>query len=88
MEAPTDYVTDSVSYTSAGFIYVAAGCRGRDAGAPAGVTDLKAAIRYIRYNDGVDPGRCGPGIFLRHEWRRSQSALLEQPVTAKIMSHI
>ena len=30
MEAPTDYVTDSVSYTSAGFIYVAAGCRGRD----------------------------------------------------------
>ena len=64
MEAPTDYVTDSVSYTSAGFIYVAAGCRGRDAGAPAGVTDLKAAIRR-------DPGRCGPGIFLRHEWRRS-----------------
>ena len=56
MEAPTDYVTDSVSYTSAGFIYVAAGCRGRDAGAPAGVTDLKAAIRYIRYNDGVIPG--------------------------------
>ena len=56
MEAPTDYVTDSVSYTSAGFIYVATGCRGRDAGAPAGVTDLKAAIRYIRYNDGVIPG--------------------------------
>lgn len=38
-------------YTSQGFVYVHAGCRGRDDGAPAGVTDLKAAIRYIRYCD-------------------------------------
>ncbi len=37
-------------YTNEGIIYVHAGCRGRDAGAPSGVTDLKAAIRYIRYN--------------------------------------
>lgn len=50
--ALTEYksVTD---YTSQGFVYVHAGCRGRDAGAPAGVTDLKAAIRYIRYCDDV-----------------------------------
>lgn len=46
----TEYSSVS-EYTDAGFIYVHAGCRGRDAGAPAGVTDLKAAIRYIRYND-------------------------------------
>ena len=39
-------------YTDKGLVYVHAGCRGRDQGAPAGVTDLKAAIRYLRYNDG------------------------------------
>lgn len=49
-EALTDYTSVS-EYTSAGLIYVHAGCRGRDAGAPAGVTDLKAAIRYLRYSD-------------------------------------
>ena len=48
--ALTSY-TDVSSYTNAGFVYAHAGCRGRDAGAPAGVTDLKAAIRYIRYSD-------------------------------------
>ena len=48
MAAPTDYVNDASSYTKAGFIYVNAGCRGRNEGAPAGITDLKAAIRYIR----------------------------------------
>jgi hypothetical protein len=56
MDAPTDYVSSSSDYTKAGFIYVNAGCRGRDAGAPAGVTDLKAAVRYIRYNEGSIPG--------------------------------
>ena len=53
--ALTDY-TDVSDYTDQGFIYVHAGCRGRDDGAPAGVTDLKAAIRYIRYNSGVIAG--------------------------------
>ena len=48
--ALTDYTSVS-DYTSAGFVYVHAGCRGRDAGAPAGVTDLKAAVRYLRYPD-------------------------------------
>ena len=61
MNAPTDYSSSfgygSVSdYTGAGMIVAFAGCRGRDAGAPAGVTDLKAAIRYTRYNKGVIPG--------------------------------
>lgn len=56
MQAPTDYVSSAVSYTDAGFIYVNAGCRGRNEGAPAGVTDLKATVRYIRYNEGNIPG--------------------------------
>lgn len=56
MSAPSAYVSDAAQYTGAGFIYVKAGCRGRDDGAPAGVTDLKAAIRYIRYNNGIIPG--------------------------------
>jgi len=51
-QSPMTEYTSVSDYTSAGFIYVHAGCRGRDAGAPAGVTDLKAAIRYIRYNAG------------------------------------
>lgn len=54
--APTGYVSGSAKYTAAGFVYVSAGCRGKDVGAPAGVTDLKAAIRYIRKNLDVLPG--------------------------------
>ena len=54
-DALTDY-TDVSEYMSAGFVYAHAGCRGRDAGAPAGVTDLKAAVRYIRYCDEVLAG--------------------------------
>lgn len=51
-QAPMTEYTSVAEYTDAGFIYVHAGCRGRDAGAPAGVTDLKAAIRYLRYTSG------------------------------------
>lgn len=62
MSAPTGYNSAASAYTDAGFVYLAAGCRGRDSGAPAGVTDLKAAIRYIRYVDGQIPG-CTDRIF-------------------------
>ena len=55
MVAPTSY-TDVSTYTHQGFVYMYAGCRGRDAGVPAGVTDLKAAVRYIRYNKNIIPG--------------------------------
>lgn len=48
--------TSVTEYTDAGFVYVHAGCRGRDAGAPAGVTDLKAAVRYLRYSAETLPG--------------------------------
>ncbi len=50
MNPPTGYDSSTSSYTDAGFVYVYAGARGRNHGAPAGVTDFKAAIRYIRYN--------------------------------------
>jgi hypothetical protein len=68
MEAPTGYVNGVSSYTQAGFVYVGAGARGRangydesgnlvyDGGSPWGVTDLKAAIRYLRYNASALPG--------------------------------
>lgn len=60
--------TAAQPYLDAGFIYVHAGCRGRNngydkdgnlefsGGAPWGVTDLKAAIRYLRYNSAALPG--------------------------------
>ncbi len=56
MKAPTGYESGVESYTSQGFVYVYAGCRGREHGAPAGITDLKAAIRYIRYSSENIPG--------------------------------
>ena len=49
MAAPSDYSSTVATYTSAGYIYLWAGCRGRTHGAPLGVTDLKAATRYYRY---------------------------------------
>jgi hypothetical protein len=68
-KAPTAYSYNEVSsYLKAGYIYVAAGMRGKangydanknliySGGAPWGVTDLKAAVRYIRYNKSVLPG--------------------------------
>lgn len=54
--APTDYLNQAIVYTQRGYIYVTAGCRGIDEGAPYGVTDLKAAIRYLRYIDKDCPG--------------------------------
>ena len=55
-QAPLTEYTSFKDYTSEGLVYVHAGCRGRDEGAPCGVTDLKAAVRYIRYTDDVLPG--------------------------------
>lgn len=76
MEAPTDYISEVAEYTSQGFVYVKAGCRGRDAGAPAGVTDLKAAIRYIRYNEGNVPGSMERIFSFGMSGGGAQSALL------------
>ena len=43
-------------FTSNGMVYVYPGCRGIEEGAPAGVADLKAAVRYLRYCDDVNAG--------------------------------
>lgn len=68
-QAPSSYSYQGLShYLSAGYIYVYAGMRGRNngyddagnlaysGGAPWGVTDLKVAIRYYRYNADQLPG--------------------------------
>jgi len=68
-KSPTAYSYDEISsYLKAGFIYVQPGMRGRDngfdasgklifsGGAPWGVTDFKAAVRFIRYNKAALPG--------------------------------
>ena len=76
MAAPTGYTSEAGTYTAAGFIYVAAGCRGRDAGAPAGVTDLKAAIRFVRYSAGNIPGDTERFFSFGMSGGGAQSALL------------
>lgn len=76
MSAPTGYVSSTSPYTDAGFVYVYAGCRGRDAGAPAGVTDLKAAICYIRYNADTVPGSTERIFSFGMSGGGAQSALL------------
>lgn len=76
MAAPTGYVSNTSLYTDAGFIYVYAGCRGRDAGAPAGVTDLKAAIRYIRYTGDIIPGNTDRIFSFGMSGGGAQSALI------------
>ena len=76
MKPPTGYTSNVEKYTSAGMIYIYAGCRGRDSGAPSGVTDLKAAIRYIRYNADILPGDTESIFSFGHSGGGAQSSLL------------
>ena len=81
MAAPTGYTSSmgygSISdYTNAGMIVIFAGARGRDAGAPAGVTDFKAAIRYTRYNADLLPGDMNSIFSLGMSGGGAQSALI------------
>lgn len=46
-------------FTDAGYIYVHIGFRGREHGAPLGLVDLKAAIRYLRHNQNHIAGYTG-----------------------------
>lgn len=71
----TDY-TSVTEYMDAGFLYVHAGCRGRDAGAPAGVADLKAAIRYLRYTNNTMPGDAEKIFVFGMSGGGAQSALV------------
>ena len=76
MEAPTDYVDDATAYAAAGYVYVSAGCRGRETGAPWGVVDLKAAIRFLRANAASIPGSTERIFTFGMSGGGAQSALL------------
>ena len=81
MAAPTGYSSSmgygSISdYTNEGIIVLFAGARGREAGAPAGVTDFKAAIRYARYNKDLLPGDMDSIFSLGMSGGGAQSALI------------
>lgn len=86
-QAPTWLADGIASYTQAGMIYLQPGIRGRDnttdsqgqevvGGAPWGVTDLKAAIRYVRYNKDLLPGDTDKIVSFGHSGGGAQSAIL------------
>ena len=85
--APSGLSNGIASYTQAGMIYLQPGIRGRDnttdsrgqevvGGAPWGVTDLKAAIRYVRYNKDLLPGDTDKIVSFGHSGGGAQSAIL------------
>lgn len=76
--APTEYNADDVKdYTDAGFIYLNPGCRGKDnAEAPDGVTDLKAAVTYYRFNGDVLPGNVEKIFTFGQSGGGAQSAIM------------
>ena len=76
--APASYNAGQVKdYTDEGFIYLSAGCRGRDnAEAPDGVVDLKSAITYYRFNGDVLPGANEKIFAFGHSGGGAQSAIL------------
>ena len=76
MSAPKGYSGEVASYTSQGFVYFNPGCRGRNEGAPAGITDLKAAIRYYRYCKDILPGNTDRIFSFGMSGGGAQSALL------------
>jgi hypothetical protein len=87
--APTSYSYDSLStYLEAGLVYAYPGCRGREngydssgdliysGGAPWGATDLKAAVRYLRYNAALLPGDMSQIYTFGHSGGGAQSAIM------------
>lgn len=80
--APTGYESSSTSYTNAGFIYVAAGCRGMNqtdktnGSSPWGVTDLKAAVRTLRLNASSLPGDTDRIFTFGHSGGGAQSSIM------------
>lgn len=80
---PTTYDANEVKdYAKAGFIYVKPGCRGKEngdgysGGAPWGVTDLKAAVLYLKFNGEAIPGDCERIFAFGHSGGGAQSAVL------------
>lgn len=86
--APISYSYQGLSdYLQNGLIYVYAGLRGRDngensdgstysGGAPLGVTDLKAAVRFYRYNESVLPGNVEAVFTFGHSGGGAQSSIM------------
>ena len=81
--APSSYdPKDVINFTNAGLIYVDAGCRGKEnggnysGGAPWGVTDLKAAVLYLRFNGETLPGDSERIFSFGHSGGGAQSAIL------------
>ena len=80
----TEYSSDTVApYMKAGLIYVHAGLRGKDSttesaagNAPWGVTDLKAAVRFLRYNAASLPGDAEQVYVFGHSGGGAQSAVM------------
>ena len=82
-KSPTSYNYNEISnYIESGFIYVYSGARGRNngdnysGGAPWGVTDFKAAIRYLRYNTNSLPGDEESVFVFGHSGGGAQSTIL------------
>ncbi len=75
--APSGTSSTAATYTAEGFIYLWPGCRGRSHGAPLGVTDLKAAVRYYRYlaAQGSVPGNTDLIFSFGHSGGGAQSAI-------------
>jgi len=79
MAAPTGYSSAVATFTNEGFIYLWPGCRGKAHGAPLGVVDLKAAIRYFRYLQAVQnavPGNANRMFSFGMSGGGAQSAIL------------
>ncbi|MCR5393785.1 MAG: hypothetical protein K6E86_00070 [Bacteroidales bacterium] len=75
--APTGESSAAATYTAEGFIYLWPGCRGRNHGAPLGVTDLKAAVRYYRSlaAQSLVPGNTDLIFSFGHSGGGAQSAI-------------
>lgn len=73
---PAGYSAQVKPYTDAGFIYIWSGARGREHGAPGGVTDYKAAIRYVRFNKDRLPGNTAAFFSYGMSGGGAQSVLL------------
>ena len=87
--AATSYDGSGLStYMQAGFVYVFSGCRGKTngtdssgnlvypGGAPWGVTDLKACVRFLRGNASLIPGSTERIFTFGHSGGGAQSSLM------------
>ncbi|MFT4081513.1 MAG: hypothetical protein QM638_02910 [Nocardioides sp.] len=80
---PSEYSYDEVSsFLTEGLVYVAAGIRSKDSNtddytgnAPWGVVDLKAAIRYVRFNPDLVPGAKDKVFVFGHNGGGAQSSV-------------